>query len=124
MLYMWKQQQFGLGWLRELNVLRFNERQLSNAQFVMLNIYLLIACAAIIECSIVWQLRCYMAVPLPLVTIFGIIGVMWLATVLHNTPKRQPFGSLLWYMRAYFLCIGAVLVTQIHAHVVFEKRCD
>jgi len=100
-LYMWKQQNFGLGYAKHMN--GHSHVVVDWRQQLMAIVY--IGCITLqwnrlgVVCSYDWGFYHYVYILEISFRLLVYHCIMFLMSALHTTPDRHPFGILLWSMR-------------------------
>ena len=132
-LYMWKAEQFGLGFIREINEGamdgRSGPRAVDSKQQIFLFVYVCLGVLSIIDISSTASLQQdaqSQACVAPTLAFTGVQEcltsscffltahtILWLATIVHRTPLA-PYGYMLWCMRAVaVLYLATALVRTV-----------
>ena len=123
-LYMWKAEQFGLGFISEIHrnqvATGTDPKGVDISQQGFLLVYVILGVVSILDMCHTWYLRhdhVERGVSSVLLTATALSSlssclaahaILWLATVVHRMPTLAPFGYLLWCVRL----IAAVLLAQ------------
>lgn len=133
MLYMWKGEQYGLGFIPSINrlvPLRMSNHNNGNKQyrtvsvvhFVCLQTYILLTGASFIDfCFATQRFSVYSKyhgfahfheAVASLMGVFMAVGLLFMASILHHTPRIHPFDKLLWWANVYvFMKLIQILVS-------------
>lgn len=152
-MFMWKTEQFGLGFIKEINDESYNrrenavspmndagsgrlpapERAVDWKQQIFLSVYVLLGTTSAIDI-------CH-AVSKPvgastISTVYNVISsvsnflaahaILWLATIVHRTPMMHPYGYLLWFMRVIAtvaLCSSCMRLAAFYSDDVVPLEC-
>ena len=120
MLYMWKGEQYGLGFIPSINrlvPLRSASgdgkayRRVSVLQYVFLQLYIVLTGASFIDfCFATQRFGVYSQYHgfahfheaiASLMGVFMSVGLLVMASVLHHTPRIHPFDKLLYWVQIY-----------------------
>jgi len=100
-LFMWKQQQFGLGFAKTLE--GHSKQKVNVSQHIMIIVYLSNICMAWSRLAIVichdWGTYQGVYVHEILFRLFAMHGILLVVSAIHTTPDRHPYDYLLWGMR-------------------------
>ena len=129
MLFMWKGEQYGLGFIpsinrlvplraasvadEELRAAGKGYRRVSKTHFAFLQMYIALTGASFIDfCFATQRFSVYSQyhgfahfheAVAPLMGVFMSVGLLFMASVLHHTPRIHPFDKLLWWVNFYVL---------------------
>jgi hypothetical protein len=127
MLFMWKGEQYGLGFIPSINRLvplraasvadvelraaGKGYRRVSKTHFVFIQMYIALTGASFIDfCFATQRFSVYSQghgfahfheVVASLMGVFMSVGLLFMASVLHHTPRIHPFDKLLWWVNFY-----------------------
>ena len=145
MLYMWKGEQYGLGFIPSINrlvplraasvadsALRAagkGYRRVSKTHFAFLQMYIALTGASFIDfCFATQRFSVYSQyhgfahfheAVASLMGVFMAVGLLIMASVLHHTPRIHPFDKLLWWVNFYvFVKLIQILVSIFEYYTV------
>ena len=122
MLYMWKGEQYGLGFIPSINrlvplrsasslAMGRRYRRVSVLQYVFLQLYIVLTGASFIDfCFATQRFGVYSQYHgfahfheaiASLMGVFMSVGLLVMASVLHHTPRIHPFDKLLYWVQIY-----------------------
>lgn len=133
MLYMWKGEQYGLGFIPSINrlvslraidasVAGKGYRKVSVLQYVFVQVYIALTGASFIDfCFATQRFSVYAQyhgfahfheAVASLMGVFMAVGLLIMASVLHHTPRIHPFDKLLYWVQVYvFVKLVQILVS-------------
>lgn len=145
MMYMWKGEQYGLGFIPSINrlvplraasvadsALRAagkGYRRVSKTHFAFLQMYIALTGASFIDfCFATQRFSVYSQyhgfahfheAVASLMGVFMAVGLLIMASVLHHTPRIHPFDKLLWWVNFYvFVKLIQILVSIFEYYTV------
>lgn len=144
MLYMWKGEQYGLGFIPSINRLvplrpvtsggRVEDsskgyRKVSVVHFFFLQTYIALTGASFIDfCFATQRFSVYSKYHgfahfheaiASLMGVFMAVGLLFMASILHHTPRIHPFDKLLWWANVYvFVKLIQILVSIFEYYTV------
>jgi hypothetical protein len=145
MLFMWKGEQYGLGFIpsinrlvplraasvadEELRAAGKGYRRVSKTHFAFLQMYIALTGASFIDfCFATQRFSVYSQyhgfahfheAVASLMGVFMSVGLLFMASVLHHTPRIHPFDKLLWWVNFYvFVKLIQILVSIFEYYTV------
>jgi len=101
-LVMWKTEQFGLGFLPELNLTKEKDKR-KTVSFIQLPFLIMYCCTSAVSVTGIVYTYCaghaWYKVSMFILALVIPTGVLCLGSVIHRVPEEPPYSYLLWFLR-------------------------